>query len=170
MSPDWIHRGPVSSLLAHGVVCLKISPFISRPFALGWCAAAGLFWPIPWLLCPSTCQDDCTIGILQLEQLISPEPLQVLRLGPLPASRRLEVWLQRNAGDQVLITEGRAALLGSPGVGLRSGAAGLAAWCSAQPLDQASRPLSADHSAWLRRDQAFGTLAGKTVGARGSCV
>ncbi len=29
---------------------------------------------------------------LQLEQLTSPEPLQVLRLGPLPASRRLEAW------------------------------------------------------------------------------
>jgi 2-succinyl-5-enolpyruvyl-6-hydroxy-3-cyclohexene-1-carboxylate synthase len=92
---------------------------------------------------------------LQLEQLISPEPLQVLRLGPLPASRRLEVWLQRNAGDQVLITEGEPRYLDPLGLATQwSG--GLAAWCSAQPLDQASRPLSADHSAWLRRDQALG--------------
>ena len=92
---------------------------------------------------------------LQLEQLISPEPLQVLRLGPLPASRRLEVWLQRNAGDQVLITEGEPRYLDPLGLATQwSG--GLAAWCSAQPLDQASWPLSADHSAWLRRDQALG--------------
>lgn len=154
MSPDWIHRGPVSSLLAHGVVCLKISPFISRPFALGWCAAAGLFWPIPWLLCPSTCQDDCTIGTYSSSS--SPaEPLQVLRLGPLPASRRLEVWLQRNAGDQVLITEGEPRYLDPLGLA-KQWSGGLAAWCSAQPLDQASRPLSADHSAWLRRDQGLG--------------
>ena len=92
---------------------------------------------------------------LQLEQLISPKPLQVLRLGPLPASRRLEVWLQRNAGDQVLITEGEQRYLDPLGLATQwSG--GFAAWCSAQPLDQASRPLSADHSAWLRRDQALG--------------
>jgi len=92
---------------------------------------------------------------LQLEQLISPEPLQVLRLGPLPASRRLEVWLQRNAGDQVLITEGEPRYMDPLGLATQwSG--GLAAWCCAQPLDQASRPLSADHSAWLRRDQALG--------------
>ena len=92
---------------------------------------------------------------LQLEQLISPEPLQVLRLGPLPASRRLEVWLQRSAGDQVLITEGEPRYLDPLGLATQwSG--GFAAWCSAQPLDQASRPLSADHSAWLRRDQALG--------------
>ena len=92
---------------------------------------------------------------LQLEQLISPEPLQVLRLGPLPASRRLEVWLQRNAGDQVLITEGEPRYMDPLGLATQwSG--GLAAWCSAQRLDQASRPLSADHSAWLRRDQALG--------------
>ena len=92
---------------------------------------------------------------LQLEQLTSPEPLQVLRLGPLPASRRLEVWLQRNAGDQVLITEGEPRYLDPLGLATQwSG--GLAAWCSAQRLDQASRPLSADHSAWLRRDQALG--------------
>ena len=92
---------------------------------------------------------------LQLEQLISPEPLQVLRLGPLPASRRLEVWLQRNAGDQVLITEGEPRYLDPLGLATQwSG--GLAAWCSAEPLDQASWPLSADHSAWLRRDQALG--------------
>jgi 2-succinyl-5-enolpyruvyl-6-hydroxy-3-cyclohexene-1-carboxylate synthase len=92
---------------------------------------------------------------LQLEQLISLEPLQVLRLGPLPASRRLEVWLQRNAGDQVLITEGEPRYMDPLGLATQwSG--GLAAWCSAQRLDQASRPLSADHSAWLRRDQALG--------------
>ncbi|ABB26298.1 2-succinyl-6-hydroxy-2,4-cyclohexadiene-1-carboxylate synthase [Synechococcus sp. CC9902] len=92
---------------------------------------------------------------LQLEQLISPEPLQVLRLGPLPASRRLEVWLKRNAGDQVLITEGEPRYMDPLGLATQwSG--GLAAWCCAQPLDQASRPLSADHSAWLRRDQALG--------------
>ena len=92
---------------------------------------------------------------LQIEQLTSPEPLQVLRLGPLPASRRLEVWLQRNSGDQVLITEGEPRYLDPLGLA-KQWSGGLAAWCSAQPLDQASRPLSADHSAWLRRDQGLG--------------
>ena len=34
------------------------------------------------------------------------DPPQVLRLGPLPASRRLERWLERQAGPQVLVSEG----------------------------------------------------------------
>lgn len=34
------------------------------------------------------------------------EAPQVLRLGPLPASRRLQAWLERQGGDQVLVSEG----------------------------------------------------------------
>jgi 2-succinyl-5-enolpyruvyl-6-hydroxy-3-cyclohexene-1-carboxylate synthase len=122
-----------------------------------WLECSG--WPLwadPLAVLPVDLPGRLHHWELQLEQLISPEPLQVLRLGPLPASRRLEAWLQRNAGDQVLITEGEPRCLDPLGLATQwSG--GLAAWWSAQPLDQASRPLSADHSVWLRRDQALGT-------------
>lgn len=110
---------------------------------------------------------------LQLELLTSPEPLQVLRLGPLPASRRLEAWLQRNAGVQVLITEGEPRSLDPLGLS-QQWSGGLAAWCSewcSEPpmVDRASispsisvsiapsKDRSELTSAWLRRDQALGS-------------
>ena len=43
---------------------------------------------------------------LQLDHLVPSADLQVLRLGPLPASRRLERWLAAIEGPQILVSEG----------------------------------------------------------------
>jgi len=61
---------------------------------------------------------------------------QVLRLGSLPASRRLEQWLQACAGDQVLVSEGDPRRLDPLGTvpPQRQWSAGLAAWLRAQGL------------------------------------
>ena len=74
---------------------------------------------------------------LQLDRIPSPNDLQVLRTGPLPASRRLERWLSAIGGQQVLISEGEQRGLDPLGSALQwSG--GLAAWLSHQPLSRSA--------------------------------
>jgi 2-succinyl-5-enolpyruvyl-6-hydroxy-3-cyclohexene-1-carboxylate synthase len=58
---------------------------------------------------------------------------QVLRLGPLPASRRLQQWLAASGGRQVLISEGEPRPLDPLGTVAAQHPHGLAAWCGAQP-------------------------------------
>ncbi|MCT0207949.1 2-succinyl-5-enolpyruvyl-6-hydroxy-3-cyclohexene-1-carboxylic-acid synthase [Synechococcus sp. CS-1332] len=61
--------------------------------------------------------------------------LQVLRLGPLPASRRLQRWLAAQGGPQVLVSEGDARPL-DPLRRVRAQCGeGLAAWLAGQPQD-----------------------------------
>ncbi len=60
-------------------------------------------------------------------------PPQVLRLGPLPASRRLQHWLAGCGGHQVLISEGDPRPLDPLGTVQASCRDGLAAWCGALP-------------------------------------
>jgi 2-succinyl-5-enolpyruvyl-6-hydroxy-3-cyclohexene-1-carboxylate synthase len=60
-------------------------------------------------------------------------PPQVLRLGPLPASRRLQRWLEQCGGRQVLISEGDPRPLDPLGTVTASCSDGLSAWCSALP-------------------------------------
>ena len=69
---------------------------------------------------------------LQLDGLTLPEDAQVLRLGPMPASRRLEAWLQRHQGTQLLITEGDPRPL-DPLRGASQWSGGMAAWMAQQP-------------------------------------
>ena len=104
---------------------------------------------------------------LQIEQLTSPEPLQVLRLGPLPASRRLEAWLQRQVGVQVLITEGEPRHLDPLGLS-QQWSGGLSAWCAQQTMDPSSLPPSSLlPSTWLKRDQAIGSWLADQLPAEG---
>jgi 2-succinyl-5-enolpyruvyl-6-hydroxy-3-cyclohexene-1-carboxylate synthase len=58
---------------------------------------------------------------------------QVLRLGPLPASRRLQRWLAAQVGPQVLVSEGDGRRLDPLGVVRGQASAGLAAWLAGQP-------------------------------------
>ncbi|MCX5932060.1 MAG: 2-succinyl-5-enolpyruvyl-6-hydroxy-3-cyclohexene-1-carboxylic-acid synthase, partial [Cyanobacteria bacterium] len=60
-------------------------------------------------------------------------PPQMLRLGPLPASRRLQNWLATCGGHQVLISEGDPRPLDPLGTVEASRSAGLSAWCAALP-------------------------------------
>ncbi|MBL6794871.1 MAG: 2-succinyl-5-enolpyruvyl-6-hydroxy-3-cyclohexene-1-carboxylic-acid synthase [Synechococcus sp. BS307-5m-G36] len=104
---------------------------------------------------------------LQIEQLTSPEPLQVLRLGPLPASRRLEAWLQRQAGVQVLITEGEPRHLDPLGLS-QQWSGGVAAWCAKQTMDPSSlTPSPLLPSTWLKQDQAIGLWLADQLPAEG---
>lgn len=57
----------------------------------------------------------------------------MLRLGPLPASRRLQRWLESCGGHQVLISEGDPRPLDPLGTVQASRSDGLSAWCSALP-------------------------------------
>ena len=74
--------------------------------------------------------------------LESPEPMlrsaQVLRLGPLPASRRLQRWLADQNALQWLVSEGEPRCLdplgsGWHGSGCQQSAAGLAGWSASLP-------------------------------------
>ena len=79
--------------------------------------------------------------------------LQVLRLGPLPASRRLESWLRSLGSGQLLISEGEPRCL-DPLRLSRQSSSGLAAWWNAISADacfspSGSRPLL---TAWTEAD------------------
>jgi 2-succinyl-5-enolpyruvyl-6-hydroxy-3-cyclohexene-1-carboxylate synthase len=58
---------------------------------------------------------------------------QVLRLGPLPASRRLQRWLAAQDGPQVLVSEGDGRPLDPLRLVRAQYGAGLAAWLAGQP-------------------------------------
>lgn len=61
--------------------------------------------------------------------------LQVLRLGPLPASRRLQRWLAAQDGPQVLVSEGDGRPLDPFRLVRAQCGVGLAAWLAGQPQD-----------------------------------
>ncbi len=91
---------------------------------------------------------------------------QVLRLGPLPASRRLHRWLTHQRGPQLLVSEGDGRCLDPLGGVKVQDAAGLEAWVGAQPpatwQGQATEDASALAARWRRADQAVqGLLEGE---------
>ena len=90
-----------------------------------------------------------------------PQAPQVLRLGPLPASRRLQQWLALHGNQQVLISEGEPRRLDPLGVAVQW-PGGLERWCSAQPQaiwqgqpNPANRALQ---QGWQQRDTAVQQL------------
>ncbi len=60
-------------------------------------------------------------------------PGQMLRLGPLPASRRLQAWLSASGGHQVLISEADPRDLDPLGTATARHSGGLEAWSAALP-------------------------------------
>ncbi len=85
---------------------------------------------------------------------------QVLRLGSLPASRRLQQWLQALGGDQVLVSQGDGRRLDPLGTvpAHRQWSAGLARWLAALPgLEEGASPAAACldlQRRWCRADAA----------------
>lgn len=79
--------------------------------------------------------------------------LQVLRLGPLPASRRLESWLTSLGSGQLLISEGEHRCLDPLGLSQQC-SIGLAAWWDAISADARSTPASSRAllTAWTQAD------------------
>ncbi len=85
---------------------------------------------------------------------------QVLRLGPLPASRPLQQLLQRCGGRQLLISEGDPRPLDPLGCCPRQWGAGLEAWMAQLPPAPAQRPAVANRhhaGAWLEVDRRLQT-------------
>jgi 2-succinyl-5-enolpyruvyl-6-hydroxy-3-cyclohexene-1-carboxylate synthase len=66
---------------------------------------------------------------------LTPRPLQVLRLGSLPASRALEGWLRAAGGRQWLVSEADPRPLDPLGLVAGQSEAGLAAWLDALPAE-----------------------------------
>ena len=82
---------------------------------------------------------------------------QVLRLGPLPASRRLQQLLQRCGGRQLLISEGDPRRLDPLGCCSRQWSGGLAAWVEhLPPASSQPSPASLQHAAtWLQAERGL---------------
>lgn len=71
--------------------------------------------------------------LAQPRPALSPPGLQVLRLGPLPASRRLQDWLAGLAGPQLLVSEAEPRPLDPLGRAALQWPGGLAAWWQQLP-------------------------------------
>jgi 2-succinyl-5-enolpyruvyl-6-hydroxy-3-cyclohexene-1-carboxylate synthase len=101
------------------------------------------------------------------------EPLQVLRLGSLPASRPLERWLRAAGGRQWLVSEGDGRRLDPLGLVAGQSAVGLAAWLEGLPaaaLEGEPAPASlAVAQRWRRANRAVqdGLDAALAAGAEG---
>ena len=113
-----------------------------RASLLRWQRATG--WPL--LADPLSClRGDPELDLiggydLLLESGSVPAPPQVLRLGPLPASRRLQVWLAQLQADQVLVSEGDGRPMDPLQRVVVQDSGGLVAWVQAQGLP---RPAAA---------------------------
>jgi 2-succinyl-5-enolpyruvyl-6-hydroxy-3-cyclohexene-1-carboxylate synthase len=81
--------------------------------------------------------------------------LQLLRLGPMPASRRLQNLVQACGGVQVLITESEPRCLDPLMSSSLQWPAGLAAWTAQLPADALGAPPSAACLAWAAQWQAL---------------
>jgi len=96
------------------------------------------------------------------------QPPQVLRLGPLPASRRLQQWLSATAGPQLLISEGDRRCLDPLGTAACQWSQGLARWCQALPSGlwqgQPSGASLALRQRWTDADQAVQRLLDQQLG------
>ncbi len=83
-----------------------------------------------------------------------PAAPQLLRLGSMPASRRLQQWIAASDGPQLLITEGDPRNLDASGTARQQLACGLAAWLAAgMPDGQPSEASQVWAAAWMAADQ-----------------
>ncbi len=97
-----------------------------------WLKRTG--WPLladPLAALPAELPGRIAFWDLQLDHLVPSAELQVLRLGPLPASRRLERWLAAIEGPQILVSEGEERSLDPLG-NAQQWSGGLEAWVRGQ--------------------------------------
>ena len=138
-----------------------------------WLQISG--WPLfadPLARCPL----DHPQRIHHWELLLSkemghPADCQVLRLGPLPASRRLEQWLSDASGDQLLITEAESRPL-DPCRKALQWSGGFATWLAAtqERITTPTAPFSEPPwlQAWRLKDQAIARYLDTTLPAVGA--
>jgi 2-succinyl-5-enolpyruvyl-6-hydroxy-3-cyclohexene-1-carboxylate synthase len=78
-----------------------------------------------------------------------PAAPQLLRLGSMPASRRLQQWIAGSGGPQLLISEGDPRNLDATGTASQQLACGLATWLAGLPDPLRSGTASTRNQAWL---------------------
>ena len=102
---------------------------------------------------------------------VAQDQLQVLRLGPLPASRRLEAWLKACTGPQVLLSEGEPRRL-DPLQRAQQWSGGLARWLQFLDLsDGGDSPPAANQvlcASWQQRDQQLKVWLEQHLGVSGA--
>ena len=114
---------------------------------------------------------------LPLPAGVAVNELQLLRLGPMPASRRLEAWLQRCTGPHLLITEGEERSL-DPLQCACQWSGGLARWPQIQlqaneaclPLPPVEPQPEADNAwsaLWQQRDRSIAAWLEQRLPLRG---
>ncbi len=110
--------------------------------------------------------------LLTSELFIPEEGLQVLRLGPMPTSRCLEVWFQKLGGNHLVVTEGDGRNLDPLGVSIQwSG--GFAKWLELflrkTHLEEElpSEEVKALFSKWKEKDQLTQSWLDKKLPLRG---
>lgn len=93
--------------------------------------------------------------------------LQVLRLGPLPASRRLQRWLAAQGGPQVLVSEGDSRPLDPLRRVRAQCGAGLAAWLAGQPMHTGAGDAAEESLAlagqWRQAEATVQALLGREL-------
>lgn len=78
-----------------------------------------------------------------------PAAPQLLRLGSMPASRRLQQWITASGGPQLLISEGDPRNLDATGTASQQLSGGLASWLAGLPDPLRSGSVSAPNQLWL---------------------
>ena len=110
--------------------------------------------------------------LLLSKEMAYPADCQVLRLGPLPASRRLEQWLSDHSGSQVLITEAESRPL-DPCRKAVQWSGGLVAWSAAMqerhPIHESASSAPSWLQGWRLKDQAIARYLDTGLPAVGAC-
>jgi 2-succinyl-5-enolpyruvyl-6-hydroxy-3-cyclohexene-1-carboxylate synthase len=110
----------------------------------------------------------CVVGYdLLLEQPRSELACgQILRLGPLPASRRLERWLVAMAGSQLLVCEGEPRPLDPLRIAVAQESRGLETWFGVQPALKEGEPSPASlalRRAWQQAEDRLQRRLGQVL-------
>ncbi len=142
---------------------------------IAWQELSG--WPV--LADPLSGVSCLQKGLIKNWELLIPsflpipqEGLQVLRLGPLPASRTLESWLQTLGPKQLLITEGDFRKLDPLGISVQF-SKGFATWWRSGPErdfsnSSSSKEFLATIERWFENDQAAQSFLEKLLPIQGS--
>ena len=100
-----------------------------------------------------------------------PDAPQLLRLGPVPASRRLQAWIERSAGVQVLVSEQDPRNLDALGSATQHWPHGLVAWLAQDPASRWDAPVSDGnqrwHDLWLAAEQRVQQRLDQVLPAQG---
>jgi len=100
----------------------------------------------------------------------APPAPQILRLGPMPASRRLQAWLQKQSGPQLVITELDPRRQDPLSSGALQHWQGLASWVASLPPGQPDAASTALQTQWLAADAAVQQRLDLELPLRGPCT